>query len=262
MPLCRVLQGTGRAEARLPPGLHRRFRHRRRFWRRRQAHAPPDDHAGREPLRLSLSAREEIRLEPQTSSGAEQIAPAASRLFAARQRSLDGWRKRKPLFRLAYHIDCIAHRHVWLEAERHRHGRKLPDDRCARLLRIHADDGLFALEFRIQQYVFHDRKSAQPGFDRQRVAAQIVDIVGLELVVDNIAPLRRLMERQIAGLVRVKEPTEENEYRSNRTDTLHLNWKPGQQPAQDGDRDDGTQWSNDERTQQATKISRGWPATG
>src|SRR3954462_13760582 len=57
MRLCRVLQGAGRAQARLSPGLHRRLCDRRRFRPRRRADANADHHARRSALRLPLPAR-------------------------------------------------------------------------------------------------------------------------------------------------------------------------------------------------------------
>ena len=44
----------GEPGARIPHGLQRRLSHGRGIWPRDQAHPHTDDHAGREPLRLSL----------------------------------------------------------------------------------------------------------------------------------------------------------------------------------------------------------------
>ena len=60
LPLCRVLQGVGRARTRLPPGVQRRLRHCRRIRRRYRADARADDHAGRVALRFQIPAGEGV----------------------------------------------------------------------------------------------------------------------------------------------------------------------------------------------------------
>src|SRR6185437_8063547 len=102
----------------------------------------------------------------------------------------------------------IANRRVWGEAECNRHGRKLLDDGHAGFLGMGTDDGWSALELRVQTDVPHNRKLAHLGLNHRRVAAQIVDTVGLKTVSNNVTRLPRLVQGGAAGVINVVISTE------------------------------------------------------
>src|SRR5262245_26440660 len=89
MPVRTVLSRAGGAGAGLPADLQFGFPVRRRFWRRRQAHAHTNHYARRKPLRFSLPRRQgltpRLRSEAKPSKARnEPVAGAGAAHLGAR----------------------------------------------------------------------------------------------------------------------------------------------------------------------------------
>ena len=110
---------------------------------------------------------------------------------------------------------------------------------------VHIDDRLLALELRIQTDVLNNnnRESAHLRLDHRREAVKLVEITGLELVLVKI-PVHHDIEKESAEVISAGD---EKQQHSGEHETLHLTWGIGNQPTENGDGGNRTQWANNDK---------------